>query len=178
MPSRPRPVLAVLAVLAVASAACGERRATRDLHNLEQVPVEAALPAPLATVAAELPMARDFEYRVRVYGSTGEPGRVVTATLMAFTGKAGALAMYNGWFARFGFLPAVERRVLEIGDQAELFELGWPALHVALAREGELLAFAEAGPGVAPAERAGLLAAALAEGLAAGLGTPASTPPP
>ena len=59
---------------------------------------------------------------------------VITLTMSSYDSRAGALSTYNGWFARFGFPAAAERRSLSFGDAAELFDLEWPPLHAVIAR--------------------------------------------
>ncbi|MFQ5460100.1 MAG: hypothetical protein ACE5EL_04845 [Anaerolineae bacterium] len=93
-------------------------------------------PAEIVELAAESPLVQPTRSETRYYTRQDAPGGVVTATLAVFARAAGAQAAYNGWYARFGFLPAVERFPIDAGQQAERLELGWPPLHAAIAWGG------------------------------------------
>jgi hypothetical protein len=75
----------------------------------------------------------------------------ITATVVTLSSASGALATFNGWIATFGFMPAIERSALDLGDQAEALELGWPSLHQVIARDGDRFVLVEADAGI-PAE--------------------------
>ncbi len=62
------------------------------------------------------------------------PSGSITLTTTTYATTAGALATYNGWFAEYGFPAAAERKSLNFGDAAELFDLEWPSLHAVIAR--------------------------------------------
>lgn len=81
---------------------------------------------------------------VAVYVSEAEPGLRITTTLATYPTYAGALAMYNRWFADYGFIPAAERRPVPLGDQAECFDVGWPSFHAVVLRQGPLFALVQA----------------------------------
>lgn len=98
-----------------------------------------------------------------VFASAAEPTQRITATLLSYGDAAGALAMYNTWFAEYGFIPVAERRQVPFGDQAECFDAGWPPFHAVVLREGPLFALVQADSEV-PLERcAALLGELLAE---------------
>lgn len=98
-----------------------------------------------------------------VFASAAEPTQRITATLLTYGDAAGALAMYNTWFAEYGFIPVAERRQVPFGDQAECFDAGWPPFHAVVLREGPLFALVQA-DGEVPLERcAALLGELLAE---------------
>jgi hypothetical protein len=80
----------------------------------------------------------------------------ITLTLASYPDPSGALAAYNAWFAELGFMPAAERVPLDLGEQAERFDVGWPPLHAVIARAGPRFVIAEAGEGV-PAEQRGAI---------------------
>jgi len=86
---------------------------------------------------------------VAVYRTTVEPPRTITATLVTYGDQVGAIAIYNRWFAENAFMAAAERNALDVGDQAECFEIQWPPFHAVIARGGSLFALVEADTTVA-----------------------------
>jgi len=99
---------------------------------------------------------------VAVYRSDDAPQRAITATLATYADEVGALAAYNGWFARNAFMAAVERNALDLGDQSECFNVEWPAFHAVTARQGGLFVLVEADTAV-PIEACRALMAKLLE---------------
>jgi hypothetical protein len=81
---------------------------------------------------------------VGVYRSTVDPPRTITATLATFGEPIGASALYNRWFADNAFMAAADRHALALADQAECFDVGWPAFHAAIAHRGTLFVLVEA----------------------------------
>jgi hypothetical protein len=96
------------------------------------------------------------------YQSSGEPTRSITVTLATYPDDVGPLAAYNGWFAENAFMAAVERNALELGDQAECFDVQWPPFHAVIARQGPLFALVEADTSVPLDQCRGLMTSLLA----------------
>lgn len=94
----------------------------------------------------------------------------MTLTQAVYADSVGAMAAYNAWYAAFGFMPSAERTPLDIGDQAERFDAGWPPLHAVVARAGTRFVVAEA-DGRVPAERRNALIEELARAAVAESGT-------
>lgn len=99
-----------------------------------------------------------------------EPRPAMTLTRAIYIDSVGAMAAYNAWYAAFGFMPSAERTVLDMGDQAERFDAGWPPLHAVVARAGTRFVVAEAGDAV-PLERRNALIEELARAALAESGT-------
>jgi hypothetical protein len=89
-------------------------------------------------------------YATVVYRWRVDPSQAVTATLVTLSDTAGALAAFNGWIAAFGFMPAIERTALAMGDQAETLELGWPSVHQLIARDRDRFLLVEADAAIPP----------------------------
>jgi hypothetical protein len=102
---------------------------------------------------------------VGTYRSAEEPARTITVTLAAYPDDVGPLATYNGWFAENAFMAAVERNTLELGDQAECFDVQWPPFHAVIARQGSHFALVEADTTV-PLDQCRALMTSLLESLA------------
>ena len=75
---------------------------------------------------------------------TLDGGGTITVTLAVFPDAVGATALYNRWFAEYGFIPAAERRTLPFGDQGECFDAGYPVFHKVIVRDDTLFALLEA----------------------------------
>lgn len=177
---RPTRVAVALAIvsLAVASvvAACGAPGASpRDPappegfalagSGLPMAPALATLTSGVVPAPIGLAVTRYELVGTDATGATGATGATdaITRTVATFASPSGALAAYNGWFARYGFPAVAVRTRLELGDMAENFTLAWPPLHAVLVREGDRFILVE-GDDAVPAEMREPAMAALAAG--------------
>lgn len=163
-------LLTTILLLAACIAACTEPSAQTPPARIPGAPpapsgyrLEHAGPglSPRIAQLLDMPRTTPVTATLAVYVAEAEtvgvlPQPAITVTLASYADPSGALAAYNAWFAEIGFMPAAERAPLDLGEQAEHFDVGWPPLHAVIARAGPRFVIAEAGEGV-PADRRGAI---------------------
>lgn len=166
---------AVAAAVASAIAACaasprrpeagGPEGFALAAADLPMAPALATLTGGVVPTPVALAVAR---YDDAAPGATGS----ITRTVATFESPSGALAAYNGWFARYGFPAVAVRKSLDLGDMAESYTMDWPPLHAVLVRDGDRFVLVEGDDAVPAARREPAMATLAADGLAAAVATP------
>jgi hypothetical protein len=162
---------------AISEAAAGSgQNLAQDLSGLHlgdayvALPPEAAADPPVLAALAGNQRAREGQADVARFAETPNGMAVITVTRVAYADPGGAVAAYNTWQSEIGFAAAAERTLLDVGDRAERFDMGWPPLHAVAARAGTRFVLVEAAEGVPDAARAALLGDLARQALGPGAG--------